>query len=131
MVAVDTPAVQDLGDDLDVRGIEEPEIAGVAGQRDGRAAAPIPLEVAPVGHHTEAAVAQAECLGRGHAPAAVEGERPWLLAVHAVVGREKYPVPGQGDLLGARRAAARRDVLDPAGARVIVVLQSPSILAAL
>src|SRR5436305_2104433 len=66
---VDGAAVEDLGHHLDVRRVEEPEPAGVAGERHGVAGAAVPLEVLPGRGHREAAAVQTEPAGAGRADA--------------------------------------------------------------
>ena len=64
---VDGPAVQHLEDDLQIRGIEEPEGPGIAREGPRPAHACMALEVFPCGLHLEPAAVQAERRRSGHA----------------------------------------------------------------
>src|SRR5262249_30009903 len=75
-LAVDDPRVEDLDDELDVRGREEPEVAGVGGERNRLAGARVVLEVLPGDLDLETAAREAQRGGRGAARRGQGARRP-------------------------------------------------------
>ena len=112
MVPVVAAAVDQLEDQLDVGVVEEPEVAGVAGDRDGRCVAGAAGEVGPSGRHLEPRVLETEVqFVRPAGGPAIERQRPELDAVLAVLRGEIELVSDHIELGRLRRFRPGRDVV--------------------